>query len=325
MRSAPVVVNRKIAQVLDGKPAPRIVLATDMLDVPTWLGFVSREAAIANRLNGAKLITYFHENQWMYPVSPDAREDHHFGYTNLLTALISDACWFNSRFHRDGFLDHSESFLRRMPDSIRDHDLERIRVQSRIIAPGFDPVVVTRNAREKESSLRIGWVGRFEHDKRPDRFLELLNRIDQAGLDFKLVLLGERGRSAVAVEELQRRFATRILHNGFESTEQGYWKRLAEIDVVVSTADHEFFGIGICEAIWAGALPVVPDDLSYPEFVPDSLRYRTLDEAVRIIRNYTEETRRTAQTEVCRNFVRPYHSNLIAERIDDAFEAVLID
>jgi hypothetical protein len=37
--------------------------------------------------------------------------------------------------------------------------------------------------------------------------------------------------------------------------------------VIVSTAEHEFFGLSVCEAIAAGAFPLLPDRLSYPELL----------------------------------------------------------
>ena len=42
-------------------------------------------------------------------------------------------------------------------------------------------------------------------------------------------------------------------------------KILESSDVVVSTAIHEFFGIAIAEAAAAGAIPIVPRRLAYPE------------------------------------------------------------
>ena len=42
---------------------------------------------------------------------------------------------------------------------------------------------------------------------------------------------------------------------------------LAEADVFVSTASHEFFGIAAAEAIAVGLHPLFPNDLAYPEMI----------------------------------------------------------
>ena len=44
-----------------------------------------------------------------------------------------------------------------------------------------------------------------------------------------------------------------------------YLKILSEADIIVSTAIHEFFGISVVEAIAAGAYPLLPKRLAYPE------------------------------------------------------------
>ena len=44
---------------------------------------------------------------------------------------------------------------------------------------------------------------------------------------------------------------------------------MSKTDVVVSSSMHEFFGISVVEALSAGAVPVLPKRLSYPEVVPE--------------------------------------------------------
>ena len=75
-----------------------------------------------------------------------------------------------------------------------------------------------------------------------------------------------------------------------------YLDRVREADLFLSTADHEFFGLSALEAIRSGLLPVLPDDLSYPELLAPGARRRpflysreegcvpALIEALRLIR-----------------------------------------
>ena len=49
-----------------------------------------------------------------------------------------------------------------------------------------------------------------------------------------------------------------------------YESLLDRADVVVSAAKGENFGIAVVEAIAAGAWPVLPDALAYPEIIPVS-------------------------------------------------------
>ena len=53
---------------------------------------------------------------------------------------------------------------------------------------------------------------------------------------------------------------------------------LREADVVCSTAVHEYFGIAMIEAMIAGAVPLLPKRLSYPEVVPESFHDAVLYE-----------------------------------------------
>ncbi|MHC4113503.1 MAG: glycosyltransferase, partial [Planctomycetota bacterium] len=46
-----------------------------------------------------------------------------------------------------------------------------------------------------------------------------------------------------------------------------YETALKEADVFVSTANHEFFGISAVEAGLAGAYPILPNRLAYPEIM----------------------------------------------------------
>jgi glycosyltransferase involved in cell wall biosynthesis len=59
-----------------------------------------------------------------------------------------------------------------------------------------------------------------------------------------------------------------VIHFGYAEADT-YARLLRQADLVISTAIHEFFGVAVVEAIYAGCFPILPDRLSYPELLPE--------------------------------------------------------
>ncbi len=59
-------------------------------------------------------------------------------------------------------------------------------------------------------------------------------------------------------------------------TKSDYYNLLARAEFAVSFAQQETWGIAMQEALFAGAVPVVPDRLSYQEMYPMAFRFRGL-------------------------------------------------
>ena len=64
----------------------------------------------------------------------------------------------------------------------------------------------------------------------------------------------------------------KLIQLGFVESFADYARLLWQSDYVVSTAWQEFFGMSICEAIYCGCLPILPDRLNYPHLLPDDLK-----------------------------------------------------
>ena len=89
-------------EFLTGEWSPDLILATDMLDLSSFL------ALTRQRLAKVPSILYFHENQLTYPWSASDQDvhlkrDRHYGFINLNSALVADAVWFNSSYHQEAF------------------------------------------------------------------------------------------------------------------------------------------------------------------------------------------------------------------------------
>jgi glycosyltransferase involved in cell wall biosynthesis len=146
----------------------------------------------------------------------------------------------------------------------------------------------------RNGPLRILWNHRWEFDKGPEGFFRALYALVAAEMPFELVVLGERYKSYPQIFDLARaELHPHVVQWGYVADRQVYERHLADADVVVSTADHEFFGISIVEACHAGCVPLVPNGLSYPEIfadLPEELRrqifYNTHDDLVTRLRSY---------------------------------------
>tara|TARA_B100000809_G_scaffold262866_1_gene314817 strand:- start:1897 stop:3024 length:1128 start_codon:yes stop_codon:yes gene_type:complete len=258
MRHAAVTFAWQIdAAVHDGAVWDALI-CSDMLNLAEFLGLAPASVARLPR------VAYFHENQITYPVQFAKDFDYHFGFTNMSTGLAADESWFNSAYHRDSFLEGLADFLKRMPDHQPLAAVDRIRSSSRIYYPGVDPVAAATPARQEICTIL--WAARWEFDKGPEQFFEAISALARDGYNFRLNIIGGDERSALPIfEKMHDAFADRIDHWGYQPTRDDYVHVLAASDVVVSTARHEFFGIGVIEAIKAGAYPLLPEDLAYPE------------------------------------------------------------
>jgi glycosyltransferase involved in cell wall biosynthesis len=113
----------------------------------------------------------------------------------------------------------------------------------------------------------IVWNHRWEHDKGPDELAAIVSELDRREVNYRMAMCGEIFVTVPeAFDEVVSMLGDRAIQRGFADRSR-YERLLLEASVVLSTAHQEFFGIGVVEAIAAGAHPVLPDRLVYPERV----------------------------------------------------------
>ncbi len=269
MQGGAVTLAREV-QCLD--EMPDLILASDMLNVPTFLTLAGKDVA------DVPLALYFHENQLTYPLQPGEKRDLHYSFINFASALRADAILFNSAYHLDALFDELPRLLKHFPDYNELWAVDALRAKASVLPLGLDLASLDAHRPSSTASGRplILWNHRWEYDKDPATFFRAVYTLtdevlEGEGPDFGLVLLGESFRNQPEeFLEAQERLPDRIVHFGYAEDAATYARLLWQASIVVSTARHEFFGAAIVEACYCACFPVLPRRLSYPELIPDA-------------------------------------------------------
>ena len=248
------------------------VLCSTFIDVAVF-------RALACKLSGwnhaTRICLYFHENQFAYPNRTNDKSLYQFTAINFNSALASDSIAFNSEFNRITFMEGCRRYLKFSSDMKFTGLVEKIEDSSIVIHPGMDFSVIDGvRAGENKDEPVIVWNHRWEHDKNPDEFFFGLRLLKTKGISFKLIIMGQSFmRNPECFENAHKEFNQELIHYGFAESYENYAKLLGEATIVVSTSNHEFYGISVIEAVRAGCRPLLPNRLSYPELFPKEYLY----------------------------------------------------
>ncbi len=265
------------------------LIVSDMLDLPAFL------ALTRPRFEHTPILAYFHENQMTYPRLKGTKFNSWFGQINYLTALSADAVAFNSDFHRHDFLNALGTLLDQPNNWLTAEGVAAVRAKSSVLPVGVDfnwlptpesalvlPLAQAWETGSRGDGRTILWNHRWEFDKAPELFARTLHHLRDRGVPFRLIVAGEPGDNPnPAITNLPEQFSNEIVHFGFAPSKQEYARLLQRSDIVVSTTRHEFFGVGMVEAMAAGCIPCVPNRYNYPALVPKPFHSQLLweDEA----------------------------------------------
>ncbi len=270
------------------------LLVTSMVDLSALRGFVPELARLPT-------IVYFHENQFNYPVSGRQFVSVEPQILTLYTALCADKLVFNSDWNRQSFLTGVRMLLKDLPDHVPASLLDKLQHAQVIPVPLadelFDDLTGCSDKQETHSSdsdsverpqnsdgldiLNIVWNHRWEYDKGPALLLAIVYELIATGARFRLHLLGERFRRSPAefteisakLAQYYQQFDITPGHCGYLAARWDYEHLLRASDVVLSTADHDFQGLSLLEAIACGCTPLAPARLVYPEYLGKDFLY----------------------------------------------------
>lgn len=265
-QSGMTLAERMVADVGQGW-VPDAFVVTDMMDVGQF------RAALPARWRGIPIVLYVHENQLTFPDHPERPPkewDRHYAYMNVSSALLADAVWFNSEYHCRVFLEAVPGFVKGLPSPRPVHPAERIRAKSAVVPIGIGQDAFEAGMKQHdafgEGDPVVVWNHRWEYDKGPEAFLQVLLEARERGGRFRLAMMGQSFQAVPeAFGKIHAAFAEDIVQWGAVETRAEYIGKLASCDVALVTAHHDFFGISVLESAAVGLDVVAPDVLAYPE------------------------------------------------------------
>lgn len=319
MRGSFLTLAELLATDIDANGLPEVIVVSSMTDVASFAG------AIRHVAPGVPIATYFHESQFTYPVSPLDKPDATYPMKNWASAAVSDLVIFNSEYHRSVFRTQAMQFLKSFPDHTHLHRLESVMEDAIVLPVGVELAGLVGSTRLADGEPLILWNHRWEHDKDPELLLAIARLLVDRGANFTFAMCGE---VFVSVPEsfaaVTSALGDHLVHQGW--AERGrYEELLLSASVVLSTSLQEFFGVGVVEGIAAGAHPVLPNRLVYPERIselgmePGGVLYRSASEAADLI----ERAVAGSVDARARDATMRYDWSLVAPRYDAALEALV--
>jgi len=245
-----------------------LIICSDMLNLPVFKSLCNKE------LINTRIVIYFHENQFSYPWSqndPDIKlnRDLHYGYINYTSSLVADHNYFNSNYNLDSYIDGLKKYLNKMPNNKNLNSISDIKNKSSVLYIGCNLKEIKLKDKNKSNKYPIVlWNHRWEYDKKPDIFFDILYKLKDEGLKFSVIILGKQYKEyPECFDKAKKILKNEILHIGYSKSTKDYKKWLNVADILPVTSIQDFFGISIVEAVASGVYPILPNRLSYPEIL----------------------------------------------------------
>ena len=307
---------------------PDLLLASDMLDLTTFLALTRTKTA------NLPTALYCHENQLTYPWSPDDKDprhkrDAHYAFINYTSALAANTILFNSRYHLEALISQLPEFLKSFPDYNGLENLDLIKLKCQVLPLGLDLQALDwyrpEQPEEPSGPPLILWNHRWEYDKNPEEFFQALFDLHDAGLAFRVAVLGEAYcKSPDIFDKARRRLGEKVIQFGYVENFADYARWLWRADILPVTSHHDFFGASVVQAIYCNCLPLLPRRLAYPEHLPVNKQatylYADYDDLVKRLRATLEVP--IAVDKSLRTHVAHYDWREQVTKYDDLFEGL---
>jgi len=108
----------------------------------------------------------------------------------------------------------------------------------------------------KTKPIRIGFFGRIQKDRGTDLLFSLVSKLNSERRDFELFIAGKGPEESELRRNLEKTIGERRTHFLGHLSQNEVWESLSELDVYLSLAPTESYGLGMREAIISG-VPVI--------------------------------------------------------------------
>ncbi len=245
-----------------------------------WTNSLVDICSLKGLLNEAiPIITFFHEHQMAYPLKQEQQgaqlilKEHIFPGIHASQYFASALSLFSSVYNRESFFLGLERFFNTRPEKI---GLPKDYKASAQVCPlpmvGNFHTLAPFDKRPK----RILWNHRWDYDKNPAEFIQLILNLNKKRNDFSVDLLGEYKKNVF--DQLESQKEIQLSSFGGPDLREAYLERLGDCRVLPVTSKHDFFGLSVREAILSGVIPLLPKRMAYPECIPVELHGKLLYE-----------------------------------------------
>lgn len=312
MRQAPL----HFAKLCEREKKPDLIFCTSMFNLCEFKGLSPEYGKLPS-------VMYFHENQLTYPVENDSQRDYHLAFSQFSAALVADCVLFNSKHHLGEYLEALQAWMKRMPSPSLMSSFEQLREKCEVHYPGIELVTDTLQ-KSNEACLNLLWSARWEKDKHPDLFLDLLEILEEQKFPFRVWITG------CSEDVVRADLSKRKIHDSrFEAIGFVTRDKLLEFfrlaDVFVSTAHHEYFGLSALQAAASGCALLLPKRCAYPEIYRDrynSVAYHddTIETMLQHLRRFlTFKQRGTLIDQALVALTEKFETNRLTQNMDQKF------
>jgi len=260
------------------KKEPDHILVSDMTNLNTL------KSLLPATWTKVKLHLYFHENQITFPWSSldqdvIKRRENHYGFINYTSALCADSVIFNSTYHKTSFIQSLPDFLDQFPKNDLKNTIKSLEYKSTVIPIGLKAPTQTPEFITSEEMPILLWNHRWEYDKNPESFFNILIRLKKTGHLFKVILCGKKNQNYPKVFDLASTVLNEeIIHYGYAKSNRAYLDLLNKAHLIPVTSIQDFFGISALEAAIHRAYPLFPKRLAFSEHLETEENYYVTDE-----------------------------------------------